>query len=203
MHHPYPSTLAAEARPTAAMIVVVVAVVVAALPAAACGQTPRTEHTLSLDAARGPPATLDDVRWIAGSWTGRGLGGEVQEMWTAPAGGSMAGVFKLTVGGAVGLYEMMWIVEDGETLALRLKHFNADLSGWEQADEHVDFPLVRMEEGAAYFDGLTYRRVGDGCLVIWVALEEDGVFVEQEIRLARERGDLTTVRGLNPPPCSS
>lgn len=189
IRHFYSQSLAVEARPTAALVTATAAALVAALPAAAFAQSPRTEHTLRLDAVEGPPATLDDVGWIAGSWTGTGLGGGVQEMWTTPAGGSMAGVFKLTVNGAVALYEMMWIVEEAETLALRLKHFNADLSGWEDADEHVDFPLVRMEEGAAYFDGLTYRRMNDRCLVIWVALEEDGVFVEEEIRLVRH-GDL-------------
>lgn len=191
MRHPltrfrYTRTRALATCPTAAFLIVTAAAAVAALPATAFAQSPRTEHTLSLYTTDGFPATLDDVRWLAGSWTGTGLGGEVQEMWTTPAGGSMAGVFKLTVSGAVALYEMMWIVEDEATLSLRLKHFNSDLTGWEDVEEHVDFPLVRMEEGAAYFDGLTYRRVSDGCLVIWVALEEDGVFVEREIGLMRD-----------------
>lgn len=36
--------------------------------------------------------------------------------------------------------EYMQIAPDGDSLIVRLKHFNADLTGWEEKDKTVNFP---------------------------------------------------------------
>ena len=86
----------------------------------------------------------------------------------------MLGVFRLVREGSPQFYELVTLVEEEGSLALRLKHFEPDLVGWEAKQESVRFPLVRREEETLWFDGLTIRRIGDDRMRIWVALESEG-----------------------------
>ncbi|MFC4347937.1 DUF6265 family protein [Kordiimonas lipolytica] len=111
-----------------------------------------------------PPATLADAAWIAGLWRGEAFGGQVEENWSPPLGDSMAGAFKLVSDGKVDFYELEVIREVGNTLLLQLKHFHGDLRGWEEKDETVNFPLVKVTDTALYFDGFTIERVSDDAM---------------------------------------
>ncbi|MEL6256207.1 MAG: DUF6265 family protein [Bacteroidota bacterium] len=123
-----------------------------------------------------PAANLLDYDWIAGSWKGKAFGGTVEEVWTHPSGGSMMGSFKLVVKGEVGFYELMTITQEKETILMRLKHFHGNLKGWEEKDETVDFPLVKAEKNKLYFSGLTFERVSDKEINVYVLIGgENGV----------------------------
>ena len=91
-----------------------------------------------------PTATLDQVSWIEGYWKGEAMGGQTEEIWSRPMGGSMMGSFKLVYEHEIQFYEIMTIAEIDETLIMRLKHFHADLKGWEEKDQTVDFKLVKI-----------------------------------------------------------
>src|SRR5687767_15552524 len=57
--------------------------------------TPRTAHTLSAPAdVAAPAASLSDVRWLEGHWSGTGLGGVCEEVWGRPTAGAMMGMFR-------------------------------------------------------------------------------------------------------------
>lgn len=144
----------------------------AVLPA----QEKLTEHTLQLaDGATGPPARVTDFAWLEGHWQAEALGGTANEIWSAPAGGTMVGMFRLIKDGEAGFYEIFTLTEENETVLLRLKHFNADLTGWEEKDETVDFPLVTLEEDQAFFEGLTYQRRGPDEIQVYLAMRtKDG-----------------------------
>ncbi|MDX1385808.1 MAG: DUF6265 family protein, partial [Thermoanaerobaculia bacterium] len=143
---------------------------VLALAAASHADSRLTENTLRLDEGQAsPPATLESVAFLAGSWVGEGLGGEVEEVWAAPSGGSMVGAFKLLRDGEPSFYEILLVLEEEGSLVLRLKHFDPDLTGWEEKDDFVSFPLVKMGKNEAWFRGLTYRLVEDE-LHIFLAL---------------------------------
>jgi hypothetical protein len=77
-------------------------------------------------------ATLSDFAWLAGHWTGPGLAGAAEETWTGPAGGSMLGMYRLVREGKVVFYEILTLTEKDGSVVLRLKHFNPDLTGWEE-----------------------------------------------------------------------
>ena len=158
------------------------------LPAFA--QTKNTENTLKL--AEGEPvgkATIADMAWLAGAWTGEGLGGISEEMWSKPAAGAMVGTYRLIKEGKPVFYEMCWIVEQEGTIALRLKHFNADLTGWEEKDKTVDFRFIKKDGKRIYFSGLTFERVGDSELNIYLALKyKDGSVKESVFKMKREPG---------------
>jgi len=142
-------------------------------------QSKNTENTLTIDAEENrQKATIDDISWLSGSWLGEGFGGVCEEVWSAPMAKSMMGMFQMIQKDAVLFYELCQIVQDNESLILKLKHFNTDLTGWETKDETIDFPLLKIEGQTAWFDGITYQRQGDQ-LKVWVAIKEkDGVVSE-------------------------
>lgn len=129
-------------------------------------------HTVELPSgASSPEATLSDVEWIQGYWTGEALGGQVEEIWSEPLGESMMGSFKLVQDGQVKFYEIITISEIDKTLIMRLKHFNSELKGWEEKEETVDFKLVKLAPERVFFDGLTFERVSDNEMNVYVRFE--------------------------------
>lgn len=129
------------------------------------------------------PGGVQDLAWIAGSWTGSMVADTVEETWLAPAGGAMVGVFRWLKDDEVFLYELMSLEETGEGVVLKIKHFGPDLVGWEEKGDAVEFDLVEAGEGRAVFaergDGeertrLVYRRVGERGLTVAFEETRDG-----------------------------
>jgi hypothetical protein len=156
------------------------------LPAAGA-QSRLTEHTLGLDdPARSPRASIEDVAWLAGRWRGEGLGGVVEELWSPPLAGAMVGVFRLVADGEPSFYEICLLREHEGSLVYRVKHFHADLSGWEERSDFVEFPLVKLEPGLVQFAGLTLSQAGDAC-VHYLAMRQGETHVEAAIEYRRVR----------------
>lgn len=149
-------------------------------------------YTRSAEAGAIPPrASITDAAWLTGAWEGTGIeGAPSQESWAAPLGGMMHGTFVQGDGkGGVMFTEHMQIVPDGASLKVRLKHFGPDLVGWEEKDKSVSFPLIAVELGALYFNGLTYRRDGRNRLLVAVRMKhKDGTVDELVFRFRRVRG---------------
>ena len=124
---------------------------------------PETETGVGLGPFQG-------LEWLVGTWQGPGLGGECEEVWSAPAGGTMMGMFRLIKDGEVSFYEIITLTERDGKPHLRLKHFGADLSGWEERTESVDFPFVSRTSDTLVFQGLAYHKDGDHGLDIEVEL---------------------------------
>ena len=153
------------------------------------GQEKMTERTLKLGTgAKSPHATMSDVAWLAGHWVGPALGGEAEEIWSPPKAGSMMGMYRLVRDGKVVFYELLALVQEGGSLVLRLKHFNPDLTGWEEKQKTVDFRLVGLGEGIVQFEGMSFHREGDAKLTVYLAIEgKDGALHEEAFRYARAR----------------
>ena len=135
-----------------------------------------------------PPAKIEDLAWIAGEWVGPGISGEAREIYSTPMGGAIAGHFVQMGANGIAFYELITIVPEGGSLAYRLKHFNADLTGWEEKNEVRSFALVAREGDAWYFDGLTLRRDGaDGMIGAVKVRMKDGTEREFVIRYQRAR----------------
>jgi len=150
-----------------------------------------TENTVRLaDGAASPPATLGGMAWLAGSWTGEGLGGQVEEIWSPPQAGAMMGMFRLVHDGTTSFYELMTLVEEGGSLVLRVKHFGPDLTGWEEKAETVDFALAAAAGDRYYFDGLTFHRHGNDATTNYVRISsKDGAVREEAFRYTRVGGE--------------
>ncbi|MFV8819282.1 DUF6265 family protein [Haliea sp. E17] len=163
-------------------------VLVAALASACLWAQERQTLDLAPGAAS-PPAQLADLAWLQGSWRGESIMGDAEEVYSAPAGGAMMGMFRLTAGERVRFYEFITLVEEAGSLVLRLKHFGPDLVGWEERAESAEFPLVRVEEDSYFFDGLTIRRHGrDRMTVIVLTGSSGGKATELEFNYHRVGG---------------
>ncbi len=162
----------------------------AALPLwqGAFAQSQNTAHTLKLDHRENmPAATINDVAWIAGHYQGEAFGGICEEVWMPPFGGSMMGMFRMVQGDTIVFYEFFTITEESNSLNLKLKHFHPDLKGWEEKDEFVSFPLVRLTKDTAFFDGLTFQKLDQNTIQVYLALRHDGEISETEFKYHRQR----------------
>ncbi len=116
--------------------------------------------------------SFEDFEWLAGRWEGEAFGGQFEEVWSPAAGGSMCGTFKLMVNDAVSFYEIFTITLDSAGPVLRLKHFNADLTGWEEKDEVITFPFVGGDANELSFDGLVYRKTSENTMRIILNIKD-------------------------------
>ena len=150
-------------------------------------QVKNTENTLKLaEGQASEKATISDAAWLAGSWRGTGLGGFSEETWSSPEGGIMVGTYRLVKDGKPVFYEMMWMLETEGTLILRLKHFNAELTGWEEKDKSVDFKFVKKDGKRLYFSGLTFEQASKSELNIYLVLRQrDGSLKEEVFTMKR------------------
>ncbi len=149
-----------------------------------------TEHTLSFkEGSIRDRATIEDLKWLAGSWVGQDDNGLSEEIWSEPRAGSMVGTFRMINKGKPVFYELMFFFENQGSLLLRLKHFSADLTAWEDKKETVDFPLISKTKNAFYFDRITYSRDGKNGLKIFLAeRDKNGRFDEQVFTFKRLKG---------------
>ncbi len=144
------------------------------------------QETLSLGKNSSPPATLDQMTWLTGYWSGEALGGISEELWAPPMGDAMMGSFRSVKDGKVEFYELCQIKQENNTLMLRIKHFHGDLKGWEEKDETVEFPLVKLEKNAAYFDGWTLKKINENEIVMYINIDSGGSNQEIEFRYNRK-----------------
>ena len=147
---------------------------------------PRTEHTFKLSEGEDrPAATLEDARFLVGRWTGTAFGEKMEESWSEPTGGSMVGTFKLFSGDDPAMYEIMLLtVEDG-TLSLKVKHFNADFTAWEDKEDYVNFRLVAKAPGELHFGGLSFYQRGEDELDGYIVMRNGDEISEQHMTYTR------------------
>ena len=107
-----------------------------------------------------PAAKVSDLSWLVGEWTGEGFGAKLHESYSAPIGGQMPGHFYVARDGKPEMYEFVMIAEVGDSIEYRVRHFNPDMTAWEDKDHFVRFPLVAVDADNWHFDGLTIRRTG-------------------------------------------
>ena len=117
---------------------------------------------------------LSKFSWLSGYWIGDGFGGISEEYWSVPSSGSIIGLYKHYKDGKVTFYELMSMAEHEGKFSLRLKHFNQNMTGWEEKDDFVDFPFVGATDKRIDFKGLVYELMSEN---------------EMEVRLKLKQGD--------------
>lgn len=129
---------------------------------------------------------LSDLAWLEGCWEGTGFGNRVGECWMSAPDGRLTGMFQMIDSDGKQTMSEIFVLdafEDGP--ALRLKHFNADLTGWEGQDDFIVFPLRETGVGFARFDGLTYRLESDGRLIVELVVSRGGESSLQRLEFER------------------
>ena len=170
-----------------ASIVTVAALIAFAVPESVCAQSLRTEHTYELDDPDSrPPATLEDVSWLAGSWSGEAFGSNFEAVWNPPSAGSMVGLWKLMDDGQVLFYEIMLIVEEEGSLSLKVKHFSENFTAWETKEDFVRFRFVKYEADAMHFQGLSFYRIDENTMNAFIVLKHEGEVREEKMVYRRK-----------------
>lgn len=167
---------------------VVVFMSAAPLPAPPQDEAPEkvTERTVRRSVnAPVPEATVDDMAWLAGHWCGEGLGGRVEEMWSAPDAGAMMGMFRLVRDDKPVFYEFLTIRETDRGLAMQLKHVNPDMSTWEEREKFTEFLYVGADGPFVRFEGLTYDRSRKDRLTVYLAIGAKDGAREETFRIRR------------------
>ena len=85
----------------------------------------------------------------------------------------MIGTFRFWENGKLVFSEFMNLVEDGESVTMKLKHFGSDLMGWEEKEEWTTFELIELGVNKAYLNGMTIERKGDQ-LIFQVNISDSG-----------------------------
>ena len=103
-------------------------------------------------------ASVDQLAWIAGPWTGTLGDRTIEQHWMAPLAGSMVGMYRSIRAGKPTLYELLAIEQDAEGgLVLRIKHFapGPGLVGQEGKEESANHALVQLDGRRAVFENMT------------------------------------------------
>ena len=125
---------------------------------------------------------LKSLHWIQGAW-GKTDGEDVlDEVWSAPSGDSMMGVFRWTKGGKVSLFELLTITIDDGRLVFRFRHFSREQVPWEGKDDALTFYLKSIRDGEVVFENpkqddmnrFMFRRVGSDKLLVRVEGHHEG-----------------------------
>ena len=140
-------------------------------------------------------ATVEQLAWVAGAWTGTLGQRTVEQHWSAPLGGSIIAMYRSIQANKATLYELLAIEQEGENVVLRIKHFSPGpgLVSREAKDESVDQILVKLEERSAVFEGgtpgspvrITFTSPDPATLNITVARQRDGAPVSTEFKYKR------------------
>ena len=130
---------------------------------------------------------MADFSWMAGAWTGQGLGGQVDEVWSAPAGGTMVGHFRLVKDGKPVFYEILTLLEVEGSVEMRLKHFNADMTGWEEKADYLTFKLTKIDATGAWLGPFTIKRTGPGSWDGFLKMTQAGQTREEKFSFTRVR----------------
>jgi hypothetical protein len=115
-------------------------------------------------------ATIAQAAWLAGRWVGEGFGSQLEEVFSPPTKDSMAGHFQIVKDGQTQMFEFLEMKEQNGTLDYRVKHFNPDMTGWEEKDKFKEFKLVEADGDTLYFDGLTLERTGPDSAIHWILI---------------------------------
>lgn len=156
---------------------------------AAYGQQPTAAGTAPVK------ATVDQLAWVTGAWTGTLGDRTIEQHWSAPLAGSMIAMYRSIRDNRPTLYELLAMEQEGDGVVLRIKHFapGTGLVGREAKDESMDHALVRLDQRAAVFEGgtaaspvrVTFTSPDAATLTIVVERQRDGKPVSTEFKYTR------------------
>lgn len=155
--------------------------------------TPALAQEVAVEAPARPAATMEDMEWLVGTWAGTGIGGNpAGESFSRAGDGQLVGHFwQLDEQGDVRFYEIITVTRDGDSLAMRLKHFTADLTGWEgqEGAQALEFPLLARDETTWVFGPVSFTRPAPDMLEVSVRMQpgDDGAARSLDFSYTRVR----------------
>ncbi|MFX0210252.1 MAG: DUF6265 family protein [Candidatus Hodarchaeota archaeon] len=110
---------------------------------------------------------------LYGNWQGKIGDDLIDEYWSIHQANSMMGMFRWIKDGKISLYELMVIDNVGDKIVLKIKHFNSDLTGWEEKMDFVHYVLVDVTDSEIIFGSddpnekgrLIYKKLSENKLI--------------------------------------
>lgn len=129
-------------------------------------------------------ATVDQLAWVTGAWTGTLGDRTIEQHWSAPLAGSIIAMYRSVRENRPTVYELLAMEQEGDGVVLRIKHFapGAGLVGQEAKDQSLDHTLIRIDRQTAVFEGgtagspvrITFTSADASSLTIVVERQRDG-----------------------------
>lgn len=117
--------------------------------------------------------------WIQGSWVGDGFGGYSEELWSPPGlDGKVMGTYRhYNADSSLNFYEFFVLDEEG----LYLKHFNPDMTGWEEKGDHLTFKMISFDDKTIELKGLKYEYLPPDSMNIYLKMKTKDGGVRTEV----------------------
>jgi len=117
----------------------------------------------------------DNIAWMTGDWIGDGFGGVSYENWSKPINDIMTGTYRHTSEGNNNFFEFIIISKNKDNkFEMKLRHFNPDMTAWEDKEGHLIWPLKSQSKNKVTFGPCTYELVAPDKMKITLIMENDG-----------------------------
>ena len=138
--------------------------------------------TLLLTAAISESINVEEApaySWIQGSWVGDGFGGYSEELWSPPGlDGKVMGTYRhYNADSSLNFYEFFVLDEEG----LYLKHFNPDMTGWEEKSDYLTFKMISFDDKTIELKGLKYEYLPPDSMNIYLKMKTKDGGVRTEV----------------------
>lgn len=94
--------------------------------------------------------SVNDLKWMTGTWHGEIFGGAIVERWFAPSGGAMLGTSQMGTDRTRTTYELLLIEEKDGAPTMFLRHFKQYLTT--QETTAMEFRLTQLDGKKAVFE---------------------------------------------------
>lgn len=104
----------------------------------------------------GPAASVAQLGWMTGTWTGALGPNTLEENWIAPANGSIAAMVRMSSASGIGMWEVITIEEKDGSLVMNVQQWSA---GFEPRTPLQTLELGEIGEQSVRFDAVTEGSV--------------------------------------------
>lgn len=88
---------------------------------------------------------------LEGNWRGKIGNDIVDEYWSVTLADSIMGMFRWEKAGKISFYEFVVIDKLTDKIRLKIKHFHANLTGWEERSDFVQYVLHEVTDKRIVF----------------------------------------------------
>lgn len=124
----------------------------------------------------GVEATVDQLAFISGDWQ-LPMGDDLlDEQWSEPSGDCLMGSFRwMKKDGLVWMYEFLTMRNEADGVTMRFRHFDSELTAWEEKSEPISLRLTELAERRAVFEH--FGGDGDPWTMVFHRVDDDGLTI--------------------------
>ena len=108
---------------------------------------------MSSNLLAGPPATIDQLSWMAGNWAGNLGPNQLEENWISNEGNSLMAAVRMTGADATSMFEVITIEEVEGSLVLHIKQWDAGFQPRTEAAQKLE--LSEITENSVKFEDVS------------------------------------------------